>query len=102
MTFCAWLGSVFGDQPVVESEFELLFVANCQMERLITSADSFDSDQCKMAMIRNRYNQELHPRCNWESDNVIIRHHKREPRSSVSQQVITGHQQTDVQENITK
>ena len=36
----------------------------------------------KMAKIRNRYNQAPHltPGYQWESDNVTIRHHKREPR----------------------
>ena len=37
-----------------------------------------------------------------ESDNVTIRHHKREPRGKPFQQVTTGHQQTDAHESITK
>ena len=35
------------------------------------------------------------PGYQWESDNAIIRHHKQEPRSVLSQQVTTRHQQTD-------
>ena len=38
----------------------------------------------------------------WESDNVTIRHHKREPRSALSQQVTIKHQQTYVHESKTK
>ena len=37
-----------------------------------------------------------------ESDNVTIRHHTREPRGQLSQQVTTRHQQTDMHESITK
>ena len=38
-----------------------------------------------------------------ESDNVTIRHHKREPRGQpFSQQVTTRHQQKDEHESITK
>ena len=40
------------------------------------------------------------PGYQWESDNVTIRHHKREP--VLTQQVTTRHQQTDVHESITK
>ena len=43
------------------------------------------------------------PGYQWESDKVTIRHHKRVPRGQpFSQQVTTRHQQTDVNENITK
>ena len=39
----------------------------------------------------------------WESDNVTIRHHKREPRGQpFTQQVTTRHQQTDMHESIIK
>ena len=39
----------------------------------------------------------------WESDNVTIRHHKREPRGQpFFQQMTTRHQQTDVHYSITK
>ena len=42
------------------------------------------------------------PGYQWESDNVTIRHHKREPRGqSFSQQVTTRHQQIDVHGSIT-
>ena len=34
----------------------------------------------KMANIRNRYNQAPDPGYQWESENVTIRHYKREPR----------------------
>ena len=43
------------------------------------------------------------PGYQWESDNVTIRYHKREPRGQpIYQQVTMGHQQTDVHENIIK
>ena len=43
------------------------------------------------------------PGYEWESTDVTIRHHKREPRGQVFfQQVTTRHQQTDVHESITK
>ena len=57
----------------------------------------------KRAKIRNQYNQAPDLGNQWESDNVTIRHHKREPkRSALSQQVTTRHQQTEVHESITK
>ena len=43
------------------------------------------------------------PGLQWESDNVTLRHHKRDPRGQpFHQQVTTKHQQTDVHESITK
>ena len=43
------------------------------------------------------------PGYQWESNNVPIRHHKREPRGQpFAQQVTTRHTQTDVHESITK
>ena len=57
----------------------------------------------KRAKIRNQYNQAPDLGNQWKSDNVTIRHHKREPkRSALSQQVTTRHQQTEVHESITK
>ena len=86
MTFWAWLGSVFGDKSQVESEFELLLVANFSVKHLITFADSFDSDQCKKdGKDQESIQSSTTPgtRYKWESDNVIIRHDEREPRGQL-------------------
>ena len=42
------------------------------------------------------------PGYRWESDNVKIRYHKREPRGQPCPSMTTRHQQTDVHESITK
>ena len=99
-TFAILLFAVFSSEALVDKPTYPMSEKNTQPPTVVYYLHCKKEDKDQESI---QSSTTTDPGYQWESDNVTIRHHKREPRGQpLSQQVTIRHQQTDVHERITK